>query len=66
MQENGENCTIRKFIIYFHHVIRAENMRSLKLMGRVMVMRDLMEVHEVLVENAGERTVGELQKEFLN
>jgi hypothetical protein len=57
MQENGENCTIRKFIIYFHHVIRAENIRILKLVGRVMVMRDLMEVHKVLVEKAGERTV---------
>jgi hypothetical protein len=57
VQENGENCIMRDFIIYCHHVIRAENMRSLKLMGRVMVMRDLMEVCEVLVDKSAERTI---------
>jgi hypothetical protein len=57
VRENGKYRIIRKLVIYFHHVSRAENMRSLKLMGRVMVMRDLMEVRNVLVEEAAERTV---------
>ena len=57
MQENGENCIMRNFMIYCHRVIRAGNMRSLKLMGRVKVMRDLVEVRKVLVEKAAERTL---------
>jgi len=44
-------------MIYCHRVIRAGNMRSLKLMGRVKVMRDLVEVRKVLVEKAAERTL---------
>jgi len=41
-------------------------MRSLKLMGRVMISRNLMEVCKGLVEISAERTIWELQLEFLN
>jgi len=57
VQENGENCIMKNFMICFHNVIRTGNMRILKLMGRVMVMGDLVEVREVLVEKAAERTM---------
>jgi len=57
---------MKNFMIYFRDVIRAGNMRSLKLMGCVMVMRDLVGVRKVLVEKAAERTIWEFQKEFFN
>jgi adenylylsulfate kinase-like enzyme len=44
-------------MIYFHHVDRTENMRRIKMMGRLLVMRDLMEVRKVLVEKSAEKTI---------
>lgn len=44
-------------MIYFHHVFKAENMRRIKFMGRLLGMRDVMAVCKVLVEKSAERTI---------
>jgi hypothetical protein len=37
-------------MIYFHHVIRAGNLRMMKLMGSVLVVRDVIKVREFYIE----------------